>query len=437
VVGALFTSITNAVEDHDANHTLSGETFERWQERVRLPLRTPGRIHTSHFPLAGEQSPLTTNGSTREPSTPDVDLNFEMEEEEEEDWRAQETPDSMITDLRKLCLGLENVSNATSMMHRDFVGVTSLHSGDLRTLDCRVQALNGTVGVPCHVPGIEAQTLWNDVSELGSMANMNEGNPSSLVAQAVDLQQRVGSLQDDLTSAREQVMTDRTRTDDRLATLEGSLEATLTLVLDLQEKNRELSDQLAVAGTIGRTSADAPIVVADTVSTIEFNLQITALKSEMSLMKQSSNTKKGLIKSFSDILPGVNTFEDVVSWVVANFGNADGGDGDGDPDSTFLREFMGGGPPEATYTGFCDIYSLLAVFEDLDSISNKGETLRAFDMIKKSGVKHPAKATVIYSLKKIVPGIFGKGLQLRAGPCTYRPCPQPSSGIQTSQQTLT
>jgi hypothetical protein len=38
-----------------------------------------------------------------------------------------------------------------------------------------------------------------------------------------------------------------------------------------------------------------------------------ALKSEMSLMKRSSDSKKGFIKSFSDILPGVNTFEDVVS----------------------------------------------------------------------------------------------------------------------------
>jgi hypothetical protein len=95
---------------------------------------------------------------------------------------------------------------------------------------------------------------------------------------------------------------------------------------------------------------------------------------------------------------------------VANFGNTNGGGGDGDLDSTFLREFMGVGAPEATYTGFCDIYSLLAVFEDFDSISNKGETLRELDMIKKSGIKHAAEATVIYSLKKIVPGIFREGL---------------------------
>jgi hypothetical protein len=51
---ALFTSIINAVEDHGADHTLPGKTFERWQERVCLPLHTPGCIRTSRFPLTGE-----------------------------------------------------------------------------------------------------------------------------------------------------------------------------------------------------------------------------------------------------------------------------------------------------------------------------------------------------------------------------------------------
>jgi hypothetical protein len=186
---ALFTRIINDLEDHGAKHALSGETFERWQERVRLLLRT------SRSPLAREQSPLTIDGSIREPSTPDVDLDFKMEEEGEEEWKKQGTPESLIEDLRRLRVGLEKVSSTTLMMHREFAGVSALHSGDLRTLDCRVQALDGTVGSPCHVPGVEAQTLWNIVSELGAMTDGRDGNPPSLIAQTIELQQRVGSLQ--------------------------------------------------------------------------------------------------------------------------------------------------------------------------------------------------------------------------------------------------
>ncbi len=36
--------------------------------------------------------------------------------------------------------------------------------------------------------------------------------------------------------------------------------------------------------------------------------------------------------------------------------------------------------------------------------------LKEMDYIQKVGIKHPAKAVVIYSLKRAVPGIFGEGL---------------------------
>ena len=97
------------------------------------------------------------------------------------------------------------------------------------------------------------------------------------------------------------------------------------------------------------------------------------------------------------------------SWRILVVLQEQGGGGD-DPYSSIWGEMKDSGADRPTFGPFCDIYVLLGAFEDLDSVLSKGDTLKEMDCIQKAGIKHPAEAVVIYSLKRAVPGIFGDGL---------------------------
>ena len=82
-------------------------------------------------------------------------------------------------------------------------------------------------------------------------------------------------------------------------------------------------------------------------------------------------------------------------------------------------------------TGNLDIVSaglIFALFEDLNSISTKGQALQELDRTQKAGIKHPGEAIVICALKKVVPGIFGEGAP--AGGASY--FPSLNNGYHTS-----
>jgi hypothetical protein len=66
---------------------------------------------------------------------------------------------------------------------------------------------------------------------------------------------------------------------------------------------------------------------------------------------------------------------------------------------------------------FCNIYLFLAAAaEDLNSIMSK-----EMDYIQKAGIKHPSKAEVIYSFKRVVPGIFRDSIVAQAGGASFLP----------------
>jgi hypothetical protein len=148
----------------------------------------------------------------------------------------------------------------------------------------------------------------------------------------------------------------------------------------------------------------------DGLSRGKFSSTIENLRAEIKLIRQQAGSG-GSISCFPDLLlPGVQSLEDVHSWVVANFGGAQGDPGGGDPYSSIWADINDTGAAGPTFGPFCDIYVLLAAAEDLDSILSKGDTLKEMDYIQKAGINHPAEAVVIYSLKRAVPGIFGDGL---------------------------
>jgi hypothetical protein len=140
-----------------------------------------------------------------------------------------------------------------------------------------------------------------------------------------------------------------------------------------------------------------------------FAATISSLRAEVGLLKKQG-ASRGSMSCFQDLLSGIQSLEDVQSWVVANFEGASGAGGGADLDSRIWGEMEGSGADGPTFGAFCDIYVLLATAKDLDSVLFKGDTLKEMDHIQKAGINHPAEAVVIYSLKRAVPRIFGIGM---------------------------
>jgi hypothetical protein len=239
-----------------------------------------------------------------------------------------------------------------------------------------------------------------------------------------------------LTSTGQEVAALRVEKNAQAATVHGmeqQLASTLEITLDLRSRLERLVPPLRVPTIFPRNGLDIsdayhqlPILeepipplrnelpglenaAADAVSRSEFQITIDNLRAEVGLLKKQS-ASRGSISCFQDLLPGVQSLVDVHSWVVASFGGASGGGGGDDPDSSIWGEMKDSGVPGPTFGPFCDIYVLLAAAEDLDSVLSKGDTLKEMDYIQKAGIKHPAEAVVIYSLKRSVPGIFGDGM---------------------------
>ena len=141
------------------------------------------------------------------------------------------------------------------------------------------------------------------------------------------------------------------------------------------------------------------------------------MTAEVNMLKRHTK-ESGSIECFPDILHGVNSMENMYAWVKAKFGQDRGGDQPGNDNDSVWAEMKDSGGNTATFAPFCDIYVLCAIAEDLDSVYSKGDTLKEMDYIVKSGINHPGKAVVVYSLKRSIPGIFGDGTSLYA---TFHP----------------
>jgi hypothetical protein len=63
--------------------------------------------------------------------------------------------------------------------------------------------------------------------------------------------------------------------------------------------------------------------------------------------------------------------------------------------------FMSFGP-------FSDLFVVLAIAEDLECQSTKGETLKEMEAFNKAGLNHPGEATVAYALHQSAPPHFSK-----------------------------
>ena len=427
----LFADILRASED-SSHATMDAQRVQEWQDSIVMPLRTPGRIRTRLMPSPSEDSEISVEPRTpgiHSPDTPEVDLNFVVEPEVYHEWTQGGLPPSLGSTIRSMEQGLDKANVAILGLHRDFSAMGAVMAGDVHALDCRVEKLQTTLGKPRSVPGMMGGSAWEILSGIGE--NL-ASNPSSS-AVVTDIQTRLGSLAANLSASQQDVTALRVEKNALYSTveqLESQLTATLEIALNLRTRldsygasstaatvngataTRGSRDVRAVIDGSNRPAQGTPVLphaIVDQLSRSEFSSVVENMRAELRLVKKQTIVK-GSLSCFPSLLPGVQSLEDVYSWVVASFGGAQGAPNGGDPDFSIWDDVNDNGMAGPTFGPFCDIYVLFAAAEDLDSILSKGDTLKEMDYIQKSGINHPAEAIVIYSLKRAVPGIFGDGL---------------------------
>jgi hypothetical protein len=90
---------------------------------------------------------------------------------------------------------------------------------------------------------------------------------------------------------------------------------------------------------------------SDVISCLESASSIDNIQAEIGLLKKQSLTR-GSLSCFQDLLPGVQSLEDVQSWVVANFGGASGAGGDNKPDFSIWGNIKDTGMSGPTFGPF-------------------------------------------------------------------------------------
>jgi hypothetical protein len=407
----LFADVIRASEDSD-DTTLDSEHFNRWQRSINMPLQTPGRVRARLMGSPSEESESSGAGHviSQVPNTPEVDMGFEVDPGTFEEATQAGIPETVVAALRDMAQAIDKANSAILGLHRNFGAVGGVMADDLHALDVRVQSLQTTVGTPRPIPNVVAGNVWEALAAVGSGASGSSGS-----AAAIDVQTRLGSLAAETRNCKQELTSVRADRDRMQVTVEGlknQLAATLEIALGLQAR---LDSGMLEGGrvrmqphVINLAGQDDP-ATAHLVAKVDFDSEISNLRAEVGLLKKHT-ASRGSISCFPDLLPGVNSLEDVYAWVTANFGGSGGGGGASDPDSSLWLEINDPGTEAPTFGPFCDIYVFLAAAEDLDSIMSKGDTLKEMDYIQKAGIKHPSEAGVIYSFKRAVPGIFGDGI---------------------------
>jgi hypothetical protein len=229
--------------------------------------------------------------------------------------------------------GLDKANITILGLHRDFSAMGGVMSDDIHALDCRQQSLNTTVGKPRSIPGIMAGNIWEALSVMGQ----NSQAPG-LDSVALDIQDRLGTLAASLIVTNQDASILRIEKTDLAAVvknLEQQLASTLEISLGLRSRLDGLLQSSSSATTmIPRNVFDIadrfhqlPIVEepipplenerihfqnsdADAISCPEFNSIIDNLRAEIGLQKKQS-ASRGSISCFQDLLPGVQSLEDV------------------------------------------------------------------------------------------------------------------------------
>jgi hypothetical protein len=133
--------------------------------------------------------------------------------------------------------------------------------------------------------------------------------------------------------------------------------------------------------------------------------QLSSLEEQVKLLL-AKYTVSGTITVFMDLILGIHTVKDVEAWLLRYFYDveedpSEDKDSPGGVDSDFsssacnARKLIILTCPSVL---FLDLFVVLAIAEDSECQSTKGNTLKDMEAFDKAGLNHPGEATVVYAL---------------------------------------
>jgi hypothetical protein len=114
-----FSDIIQAAED-PSHATVNAELLLRWQDNIRMPLCTPGRVRRRLLASPSEDSEISTErgpGIQEAPDTPDVNINVAVQPETFEEWTQASLLPSLIETLQEMEQGLDKANIAILGLH--------------------------------------------------------------------------------------------------------------------------------------------------------------------------------------------------------------------------------------------------------------------------------------------------------------------------------
>jgi hypothetical protein len=241
--------------------------------------------------------------------------------------------------------GLDKANLAVIGLHRAFSRMGAVMADNIHALDCQLQSLHTMVGNPKAIPGmVAAANLWEALAFVGSVGR---SLPTASDPSDIDVQTCLGSLAAGLTVAKQETSSLRAEKDAlgvSVVSLERQLGSTLEIAIELRSHldglaleppygvrnicpdRPDLGDvyhQVPVLQRLVQSFPGLENADTDKLSRAELLSSFNNLQADILLLKKQG-ANKGSIICFSDILPGVQSLEDVHSWVVTNFGEAQG-----------------------------------------------------------------------------------------------------------------
>jgi hypothetical protein len=410
---SLFRDLVTAAGDMSTTEgqqpIMDHEVMGRWRREIQGPMRTPSRAGRPPRKLvsaaeaaddATAPSPISPGFSEpSDPASPSLDLEYTFDDIDQRAWQ-QSLPDGLWDFILTLKTGLEKASRTALLAHQENADRWASAGRDLHALDVRLERTEETVGPHQPLIGFLAANVWDGLVQVSSRAKVATENA---VRENRKLQQELVKLQTKNVSIAEEF----SALSEKLSTLSVDLHGTQECARAALELVAELKEASAAGPRFRHEEvfdADKSERRQQALDQSRLSRDMVKLKAELGKLGKGSRAREG--NNATSLLKGVDSQEEVYSWVLARFSKDNQ---EPELDDSFVDVSTNQGTRPASYGGFCDLYVFFATFEEDQARSTKGETLKEMDNLTKSGVKHPSEAVVLYSFKRPVPATFGHG----------------------------
>jgi hypothetical protein len=387
--------LIKALGDNDGK-PITAEDMELKRTAVAAPLKTPGRFKKKRQQEGGDGTSRTLFEDV--PAPPRVDT-VKLEVIDEIGWIRDGAPVGFVSHVKDLKDTVVQTAESLPGLYRDFSAMQALMANDIDNLETRVGMVSEST-----------KAAKQDAATSPSVFSSDPDALRALIAPMTAELKRVSVLADEAALSSEQASKAVVEMKSQVVRLENQLNLTLQAMVDLKQAPPVSKPRVEFERTAMGT------LEGDRLSSLEEQVKLLSAKHKVS----------GTITVFTDLISGIRTVEDVEAWLLRYFYDVGedppedkddpGGVGWGLSTATQRRKadttYMSFGP-------FSDLFVVLAIAEDLECQSTKGETLKEMEAFDKAGLNHPGEATVAYALRQSAPPLFSKSTGVAAVNKTY------------------